>query len=62
MKSGFKITNQLQDINTYFVLSNYEGTNEILLWGYSNFNFARKANSYDIGRWQPKGTKEKQLK
>ena len=56
----YEITNKI----CFISVCNYYGSgNEICHFGFSSKDFLLEQKSYfDIGCWQPKGTKEKELK
>lgn len=61
MKTGYFILNETNKNDLYFTLVNRETDNVIKLYGYINRSSSDRISNDDIVRWQPKGTKEKQL-
>lgn len=65
MKSNYSVKHyEITNKNSFISVCNYYSSeNEICHFGFSSKYFLLEQKSYfDIGCWQPKGTKEKELK
>lgn len=63
MKEQFDIYTKTASNSLFFVVSNYPHVNEICVYGFETKEIALDNKfKYDIGVWQPKGTKQQSNK